>query len=185
MQVWKLLLPLLLTSPRTSQSSLQPAECTYIQRARNSVHSGESKRNLLLRGAEGNFGDPRHGFSLFFRLTAARNGRIPVVPQPRIEGRGVHQGALPRPCSPATLGEQIPGARALRTGNKFGRSQVLLVVWDSDVDFLEGASNARRPGSFDFSCVRVIRKCALPFASSGRLTGLAKFAGSFLNARFR
>ncbi len=36
----------------------------------------------------------------FFRLTAARNGRIPVVPQPRIEGRGVNQGRRVRPCLP-------------------------------------------------------------------------------------
>jgi hypothetical protein len=48
---------------------------------------------LVLRAAEGYFGDPRHASSRFFRLTAARNGRIPVVPQPRIEGRGADRDA--------------------------------------------------------------------------------------------
>jgi hypothetical protein len=38
--------------------------------------------------------------SHFFRLTAARNGRIPVVPQPRIEGRGCH--ARVRVCGPTS-----------------------------------------------------------------------------------
>jgi hypothetical protein len=36
--------------------------------------------------------------SCFFRLTAARNRRIPVVPQPRVEGRGCH--ARVRVCGP-------------------------------------------------------------------------------------
>jgi hypothetical protein len=48
---------------------------------------------------------------LFFRLTAARVGRIPVIRQPRIEGRGAKQGALARPCPSAIHGAklQVPG----------------------------------------------------------------------------
>ena len=42
----------------------------------------------------------------FFCLTAARNGRIPEIPQPRNEGRGITSAALARPCPLATLGER-------------------------------------------------------------------------------
>lgn len=48
--------------------------------------------------------------SHFFRLTAARNRRIQVVPQPRSGGRGVTQGSLAHPCPPAVLGAKLTRA---------------------------------------------------------------------------
>jgi hypothetical protein len=70
---------------------------------------------------------PSQRFS-FFRLTVARNGRIPVVPQPRIEGRGVNLGyacaALPS-HNPWSAGASV---RIILAGNKFGRSQVFTVI---------------------------------------------------------
>ena len=66
-----------------------------------------------LPGTAGRLGNPDYRMFSFFRLTAARNGRIPFVPQPRIEGRGVTQGALVRPCSPATPGAKLTGVRIM------------------------------------------------------------------------
>ena len=67
--------------------------------------------------------------SHFFRLTAALNGRIPVVPQPRIEGRGVNRGrACAGPNNPKILGAQEQVSRIILAGNKSGRSQVFTVI---------------------------------------------------------
>ena len=64
---------------------------------------------------------------VFFSLTAARNGRIPDVPQPRIEGRGFKSGYV---C--AALPSQYPWSRinsVITAGNKFGRPQVRKFEW--------------------------------------------------------
>ena len=73
--------------------------------------------------------DLYHIYSLFLRLTTALNGRIPVVPQPRIEGRGSSQGASATLHSPIH-GMEFPNGRIIRAGNKFGRQQVFEVNWN-------------------------------------------------------
>lgn len=77
-----------------------------------------------------NPGDPRHLSSRFFRLTAARNGRIQVVRQPRIEGRGVAPGPVCAAPQSHNLGAELNRARIKLLGNKFGRLQVLGVDWN-------------------------------------------------------
>lgn len=67
---------------------------------------------------------PSSGAIVFFLLTAARNGRIPDVPQPRIEGLGFKSGYV---C--AALPSRNPWSRIntywiYRSGNKFGCTQV-------------------------------------------------------------
>src|SRR5580700_10873253 len=83
---------------------------------------------MALPGQGGAPGIRRHRRSRFFPLTAARNGRIPVMLQPRIEGRGVNPGYA---C--AALPSQNPwsaraSVRIILAGNKSGRSQVFTVI---------------------------------------------------------
>lgn len=66
---------------------------------------------MALRPAAGSFGKPAFGLLSFFCLTAARNGRISEIPQPRIEGRGITSAALARPSPPTTLGVKLISTR--------------------------------------------------------------------------
>jgi len=86
--------------------------------------------------------------SCFFRLTAARNRRIPVVPQPRVEGRGCH--ARVRVCGPdlpTILGADLVIDRIILAGNKFGQPRVLKVDMDCG-NASRGGSPKKRAESF-------------------------------------
>jgi len=116
----------------------------------------------------------------FFRLTAARNRRIPDVPQPRIEGPGVNLGVRVCALKSPILGAESKSTGFTLVGNKFGWPQVFPVGWECGKTPLAAAlkNDARvfldRGTATVENVNRLIGACRLTGTGTARKTAVSK-----------